>query len=111
MADIESMYFQVFVTEHQRSFQRILWWDKSDKEMTKPVEYEMNVHIFGATSSASCSNYALKKTAFDNQGKFGIDAAETLLQNFYVDDMLKSKDNLGETISSLRHSLFRHFYV
>lgn len=103
MADIESMYFQVFVTEHQRSFQRIFWWDKNDKEMTKPVEYEMNVHIFGATSSASCSNYALKKTAFDNQGKFGIDAAETLLKNFYVDDMLKSKDNLGETISLMKN--------
>lgn len=37
--------------------------------------------------------------ALDNQDKFGVDTAETLLSNFYVDDMLKSKDDLGETIS------------
>ena len=46
----------------------------------------MGVHVLGGVSSSSCSNYALRKTASDNQDEFGNDAAETLRKNFYVDD-------------------------
>ena len=38
----------------------------------------MCVHVFGGVSSPSCSNYALRKTASDNQEEYGNDAAETL---------------------------------
>ena len=50
----------------------------------------MNVHVFGGTSSPSCSNYALRRTARDNEVKFYPEVAETLRSNFYVDDLLKS---------------------
>ena len=50
----------------------------------------MCVHLFGAASSPSSSNYALKRTAIDNSSSFGVDASETVLKNFYVDDLLKS---------------------
>ena len=53
----------------------------------------MNVHVIGGASSPSCSNYALRKTATDNENKYGSEVAETLRNNFYVDDTLKSVSN------------------
>ena len=50
----------------------------------------MCVHRFGAVSSPSSSNYALKRTAVDNSSSFDVDASETVTKNFYVDDLLKS---------------------
>ena len=49
----------------------------------------MGVHVFGATSSVSCSNYALHRTAVENEeNKFFEEiAASALHHNFYVDDL------------------------
>ena len=58
MADIEAMFYQVFVANQHRSLLSFLWWENGDiKE--QPQRYHMNVHVFGGTSSPSCSNYAL----------------------------------------------------
>lgn len=51
----------------------------------------MLVHLFGATSSPSCSNYALKKTAEDSRTLFATDVFDTVLYNLFVDDCLKSQ--------------------
>ena len=53
-------------------------------------EYCMTVHLFEASSSPGCFNFALKHTAEDGENAFGARAAETLKKNFYVDDVLKS---------------------
>ena len=100
MADIEAMFHQVRIPEEHRSFLRFLWWEDGDiaKEVT---EYEMCVHIFGAISSPSCANFALKKTAEDNREQFGNEAADTILRNFYVDDMIKSTDEEEGAVSLL----------
>ena len=50
----------------------------------------MEVHLFGATSSPSCSSFALRKTAVDNKGEFEEEVVKTVKRNFYVDDCLKS---------------------
>ena len=50
----------------------------------------MCAHVFGGTSSGSCSSYALHRTAVDSEAEFGKSSASTLLNNFYVDDFLKS---------------------
>ena len=50
----------------------------------------MFIHVFGGISSPSCSNYALIKSAADNQEEYGNDAAESLRRDFYVDDLLSS---------------------
>ena len=89
--DIEAMFYQVRVPENQRSYLRFLWWPEGNLEM-EPIDYEMCVHLFGGISSPSCSNYALRRTADDSEDEFGSEAAMILKRNFYVDDMLKSKE-------------------
>ena len=60
MADIEAMFYQVFVPEEQRDFLRSLWWPNGD--LTAQLEeYRMTVHPFGVVSSPSCANYALQR--------------------------------------------------
>ena len=61
MADVEAMYHQVRVPKEDTDLLRFLWWPEGDLSQ-EIVEYKMVVHLFGATSSASCANFALKKT-------------------------------------------------
>ena len=93
MADIEAMYHQVLVPDDQQTFLKFLWWSTDDID-DEPQDFMMCAHVFGGTSSASCSNYALRRTAIDNKEVYGTDAATTLLRNFYVDDLLKSMKNV-----------------
>ena len=87
-ADIESMYYQVRVPESQRKYLKFLWWPGGD--LDQPLkEFQMCVHVFGATSSPACANFALRRTADDNPS-YSSEARDTLKQNFYVDDCLKS---------------------
>ena len=91
MADIESMFYQIKVPVKDRDYLRFLWWPDKNFEID-PVEYRMTVHIFGANSSPSCANYALQKTAMDYGNEDLALAKHTILNNFYVDDCLKSTD-------------------
>ena len=61
---------------------------------TEPHDYVRRAHVFGATLSASCSNYALRRTAAENEAAFGETAASSLHHNLYVDDLLKSIEDL-----------------
>ena len=92
MADIEAMFYQVFVAGKHRSLLSFLWWENGNCDPSSQT-YHMNVHVFGGASSPSCSNYALCKTAADNETKYGTKVSETLRNNFYVDDILKSVSN------------------
>ncbi len=89
MADIESMFYQVRVPSEDADFLRFLWWPNGNLDQEEE-EYRMLVHLFGATSSPSCSCYALRRTAEDAINSSTPEAAQTLLRNFYVDDCLKS---------------------
>ena len=69
ICDIEAMFHQVKVNEEYRDLLRFLWWENVD--LTKqPKEYRMTVHLFGATSSPGCANFALKSTANDYEAEF-----------------------------------------
>ena len=85
-ADIESMFLQVQVPDEDRSAFRFLW-RKSTSEPVKILEYQR--HVFGARSSPTCANYALKRVGVDNQDEFPI-AAKAIATNFYMDDFIKS---------------------
>ncbi|XP_022783263.1 uncharacterized protein LOC111324045 [Stylophora pistillata] len=94
MADIEQMFHQVRVCEEDRDSLRFLWRDLD--ETKRPSEYKMTVHVFGAVDSPCCANYALQRTARDQQGKFSEDAINAVRRNFYMDDLLASKQNCDE---------------
>ena len=49
MADIESMFYKVQVSEEHRRFLKSLWW-KDGKYKNLVIDCEMNLHVFGATS-------------------------------------------------------------
>ena len=89
MADIKAMFYQVRVPKADRDLLRFLWWPGGDLE--RPMEeYRMNVHLFGATSSPSCANFALQRTATEAESKYDQQVKDTLYHNFYVDDCLTS---------------------
>ena len=74
MVDIEKMFFQVRVRKKDQSFLRFLWWP--DGDLQKEAEENcMTVHLFGAVSSPACANYALKRTADNNEDEYGSEAA------------------------------------
>ena len=58
----------------------------------------MNVHLFGAVSSPSCSNFALRRAADDAEKRVGQETVDVLRRNFYVDDYLYSDESEKATI-------------
>ena len=70
----------------------------------------MIVHLFGAASSPSCSNFTLRKTAEDNSQHFPDAVVSTVKNNFYIDDCLKalpSAEEASHHASDLRSLLSR----
>ncbi|XP_070560303.1 uncharacterized protein [Ptychodera flava] len=66
VADIKQMFHQVRVDPSDCDVLRFLWWPNGD--LTKdPIDHQMLVHLFGATSSPSCASYAPRRTADDNR--------------------------------------------
>ena len=91
------MFHQVRVSEEQRDFLRFFWWpDTMDSE-----EYQMNVHLFGAVSSPSCSYFALRRAADDAEKQVGQETLDVLRRNFYVDDCLRSDESEKVTIQRI----------
>lgn len=85
MAIVEAMFHQFRVPPEQCDFLRFLWWPNGN--LDAPLqEYRMVVHLFGAVSSPSIANFAIKKTASDVEEDYGPLVARTLQRNFYVAD-------------------------
>ena len=101
--DIEGMFHQVKVNKECRDLLRFVWWPNGDTNK-RPQEYRMTVHLFGATSSPGCANFALKTTADDNEAEFGTAAARFLRNDFYVDDGLKSVSTIEEAVELIRNA-------
>ena len=101
--DIEGMFHQVRVNEEHRDLLRFLWWPNGDTAK-EPQQYRMTVHLFGATSSPGCANFALKSTADDHEAEFGIAAANFLRNDFYVDDGLKSVGTVQEAVKLIKNT-------
>ena len=101
MCDIESMFHQVGVSEEYRDLLRFLWWEDGDTSKD-PSEFRMTVHLFGATSSPGCANYALKASADDNEKDLGSASANFIRREFYVDDGLKSVASVEEAVTLIK---------
>ena len=92
VGDIEKMFYQVKVKPEHQDYLRFLWWPNGDFTQ-ELAEFKMTVHLFGAVSSPSCANFALRRTSKQYGQNYDADVSSTLLRNFYVDDMLKSAPN------------------
>ncbi|XP_006812352.1 uncharacterized protein LOC102804307 [Saccoglossus kowalevskii] len=106
-ADVEKMFYQVRVPETDSHYLTYLWWENGNLN-NSPQEYQMRVHLFGGRSSPSCSNFALRNVAKDRAGEHEQNITNTIENNFYVDDCLKSLDSEDEAISTalnLKHLL------
>ena len=69
MADLECMYYQVWVPYSEHDLLHFLWWPNRDPSRDV-IECRMHTHIFRATSSPAVASYALHKTALDNATEF-----------------------------------------
>jgi len=61
----------------------------------------MLVHIFGAASSPCCSNSSVQQTAENDKEWFGTEVINTLVWNFYINDVLQSVLNKENVIPLL----------
>ena len=108
VADVEAMFHQVKVDPRDHSYLRFLWWP--DGDLSQPFhEYSMQVHLFGVTSSPACTNFCLNQAAIDQADVFSTESVETLQQNFYMDDCLKSvslEEAEKEIIACMQRSRF-----
>ena len=75
---------QVGLRESDQRFLRFLWREDPTSDVSV---FQYTRHIFGAKDSPTCGNYALRRTAVDNQDRYP-DAAYAVLNNFYMDDCL-----------------------
>ena len=99
--DIAKMFYQVRVAQDDRDCLRYFWWPNGDLH-TDPVIYRMTVHIFGAVSSPSCSNFALHQTIYVHRDKFDPLISQFASTNFYVDDFLCSLPTEYEAIKLVK---------
>ena len=64
----------------------------------EPTVHQMNVHLFGATSSPSCVQFGLLQSANDQAEEFVELVRNLLRNNFYMDDCLFSVPSADEGI-------------
>ena len=88
MADVQQIFHQVHVAPDDCHALQFLWWEDGDLSKN-PVDHQMLVHLFGATSSPCCANFTLKKTVRDFGSGFNAQTVDTMNHNFYVNDCLK----------------------
>ena len=99
VVDVEAMFHQVRVKPSDKDALRFLWVDSPFEDPTKIDTYQMLVHIFGATDSPRCANFAVKCVARDNKKRCSRVASESILKSFYADDLLKSVITTEEAVN------------
>lgn len=81
MTDIKSKFHLVRMSRSHIEFLHFVWWPDSDINKT-PVEHRIVVHLFSVLSSSSCTNFALRQTAKDNNSCFSSKVVSTIERNF-----------------------------
>ncbi|XP_048514357.1 uncharacterized protein LOC125501757 [Athalia rosae] len=91
-ADIQKMYRQILVDPRDRYFQRILWRFSVDEPIQ---EYRLNTVTYGQACAPYLAIRAIRKLAQDEKKEFPI-AANIVLRDFYVDDVLSGANSIDE---------------
>ena len=78
-----------------------------------PVEFRMTVHLFGATSSPGCANFALKTTADQYEESCGREAQCPVrqLRSDQGTNFVGAKNELQKALSTLEHEKIRQELV
>ena len=109
-ADIEAMFLQVAVPNHDSRCLRFLWRE----DLKQKIEvYEYTRHVFGAKSLPTCANYALHQMAKDN-AKEDENLVKAIQRNFFMDDFLKSvrtPQEVIETYQKVRDILIKDGFI
>ena len=101
MADVRKMFYQVKVRREDRDYLRFLWFPNNDLNK-EPREYRITVHVFGAVSSPSVSNFVLQHLSSTIEAEnFSSEAKEAVTRDFYVDDLLMSTETSEKAVSLL----------
>ncbi|XP_076052759.1 uncharacterized protein LOC143032176 [Oratosquilla oratoria] len=98
IADIETMYYQVKVSEGDRDYLRFLWW--KDGQIGDIIKLRMTSHPFGACCSPSIAKCAIKRIVQNYGDQLHTSVSEIVLNNFYVDDLLVSSDDINDLIDT-----------
>ncbi|XP_064646267.1 uncharacterized protein LOC135499453 [Lineus longissimus] len=96
-ADVEAMFMRVRVTSDDADSLRFLYKRNLEDE-GPPDVYRMESHIFGASCSPACANFALKQTAKDNVAFFSQEAIQAIENDFYMDDFIKSIEGVPPAV-------------
>lgn len=91
-ADIAKFYRMVFIHPTERCYQHILWRESPSDEIKT---YELLTNTYGLRSSGFVAVRTLQQLASD-EGMLYPQAADILMQGFFVDDLLWSTQNLTE---------------
>jgi len=93
-ADISKMYRQIKVKQEQCKLQRILWRFVPGEEIQT---YELQIITYGEACSSFLAIRSLHQTARDLQQRYP-KAAEIIMRDFYVDDLLTGSDDIGDLL-------------
>ncbi|XP_058128695.1 uncharacterized protein LOC131292964 [Anopheles ziemanni] len=95
--DIREMFFQVRMKLEDQRSQMFLWLDSDDID-AEPVVFSVAVMTFGATCSPASAHFVKNRNAERFAEEFPR-AAECIIGEHYVDDMLASAETEKEAIS------------
>jgi len=93
-ADVEKMYRQILIDLAYRDYQRILWRDSPEKELS---HYQLNTVTYGTASAPYQATRCLQELSTLNSVNHPR-AAEAIRKDFYVDDLLTGADSIDECI-------------
>jgi hypothetical protein len=101
-ADIKKMYRQIWVTESQRDYQRILWRENPDQSLNT---YCLKTVTYGVITASYLATTCIDKLSSDEALQFP-EACSVLKHDFYVDDFLGGAGSISEALK-LRDDLIK----
>ncbi|XP_075155635.1 uncharacterized protein LOC142228991 [Haematobia irritans] len=93
-ADIVKMFRQIWISEHHKNYQRIVWRES-------PLHEVQHYILCTVTYGTSCAPYlsvrVLEQLAYDYKSKFPI-ASKVVMEDFYVDDVITGAQTEEEIV-------------
>ncbi|XP_058827897.1 uncharacterized protein LOC131687827 [Topomyia yanbarensis] len=102
--DVKEMYLQMAMSKKDQHCLRVLWCDDASGE---PSTYVTQVMPFGTCCSPSCAQFIKNLNASKIEGQYPV-AAQAIIKQHYVDDMLVSVESEQEAIQLAMDVKFLH---